>query len=411
MAKRKGKYSVGNHTHKGMVRKVNQDSFGSVKTAWGDLYVVADGMGGHKGGETASKLTVTLLCDEFKNNQVKNPTKFLTEKLVLADEVVRKKADDDNKLKGMGTTVVAVIIKNNKAYYAHVGDSRIYLFRNKKGTQLTKDHSYVQQLVDQGLIKPEEAENHPQKNKILQAIGIGNVKPSSDTTDLYKNDFLLLCSDGLSGEVNKEEMWSFIESSSPMESCKNLVNLANKRGGPDNSTVIIIQINQGLKAPKGLPKDKEEEKSNTQRFAMVAAGIMAVIVIVAVYLNKDKLPGGSGTGSVTTAADTTAADTTAADTTEEVDKAEKTEEVDKAEKTEEVDKAEKTEEVDAPKEDDKYTSIGDGKYILKTDMGPDGKAKPDTPTFTKDNSGNFIQAIEDQEKKSDKNPDTTKKKK
>ena len=110
MAKRKGKYSVGNHTHKGMVRKVNQDSFGSVKTAWGDLYVVADGMGGHKGGETASKLTVTLLCDEFKNNQVKNPTKFLTEKLVLADEVVRKKADDDNKLKGMGTTVVAVII-------------------------------------------------------------------------------------------------------------------------------------------------------------------------------------------------------------------------------------------------------------------------------------------------------------
>ena len=318
MVKRKGKYSVGNHTHKGMVRKVNQDSFRSVKTAWGDLYVVADGMGGHKGGEIASKLTVTFLCDDFKNNRVENPTKFLTEKLVLADEVVRKKADADNKLNGMGTTVVAVIIKNNKAYYAHVGDSRIYLFRNKKGTQLTKDHSYVQQLVDQSLIKPEEAENHPQKNKILQAIGIGNVKPSSDTTGLYKNDVLLLCSDGLSGEVNKEEMWSFIESSSPMESCKNLVNLANKRGGPDNSTVIIIQINEGLKAPKGLPKDKEEEKSNTQRFAMVAAGIMAVIVIVAVYLNKDKLPGGTETGkteSDITVVDTTATDTTATDTT------------------------------------------------------------------------------------------------
>jgi len=317
MAKRKGKYSVGNHTHKGMVRKVNQDSFGSVKTAWGDLYVVADGMGGHKGGETASKLTVTFLCDDFKKNKVENPTKFLTEKLVLADEVVRKKADDDNKLKGMGTTVVAVIIKNNKAYYAHVGDSRIYLFRNKKGTQLTKDHSYVQQLVDQGLIKPEEAENHPQKNKILQAIGIGNVKPSSDTTDLYKNDFLLLCSDGLSGEVNKEEMWSFIESSSPMESCKNLVNLANKRGGPDNSTVIIIQINQGLKAPKGLPKVKEEDKSNTQRFVMVAAGILAVIVIVAVYLKPDPPdpPDLEKTGSDTTVVDSSAADTTKVDTT------------------------------------------------------------------------------------------------
>jgi len=315
MVKRKGKYSVGNHTHKGMVRKVNQDSFGSVKTAWGDLYVVADGMGGHKGGEIASKLTVTYLCDDFKNNRVENPTKFLTEKLVLADEVVRKKADADNKLNGMGTTVVAVIIKDNKAYYAHVGDSRIYLFRNKKGTQLTKDHSYVQQLVDQSLIKPEEAENHPEKNKILQAIGIGNVKPSSDTIDLYKNDVLLLCSDGLSGEVNKKEMWSFIESSSPMESCKSLVNLANKRGGPDNSTVIIIQINEGLKAPKGLPKDKEEEKSNTQRFAMVAAGIMAVIVIVAVYLKPDPPDPGITGSSDTTAVDTTATDTTKVDTT------------------------------------------------------------------------------------------------
>jgi len=318
MVKKIDKYSVGNHTHLGMVRKVNQDSFGSAKTAWGDLYVVADGMGGHKGGEIASKLTVSFLCDEFKKKRVEEPNKFLADKLVLADKVVIKKTEDEKKLEGMGTTVVAVIIKENKAYYAHVGDSRIYLFRNKKGMQLTKDHSYVQQLVDQGLIKPNEAENHPQKNKILQAIGIGNINPSLDTIDLYKNDVLLLCTDGLSGEVNKEEMWSTIESSNPMESCKNLVNLANKRGGPDNSTVIIIQINEGLKAPKGLPKDKEEEKSNTQRFAMVAAGIMAVIVIVAVYLNKDKLPGGTETGkteSDITVVDTTATDTTATDTT------------------------------------------------------------------------------------------------
>ena len=188
----------------------------------------------------------------------------------------------------MGTTVVAVIIKENKAYYAHVGDSRIYLFRNKKGMQLTKDHSYVQQLVDQGLIKPNEAENHPQKNKILQAIGIGNINPSLDTIDLYKNDVLLLCTDGLSGEVNKEEMWSTIESSNPMESCKNLINLANKRGGPDNSTVIIIQINQGSKAPKVFPKDISEEKG-MNKFALLTTVVTAIIVIALIYLNKDRI--------------------------------------------------------------------------------------------------------------------------
>jgi len=288
MVKKIDKYSVGNHTHLGMVRKVNQDSFGSAKTAWGDLYVVADGMGGHKGGEIASKLTVSFLCDEFKKKRVEEPNKFLADKLVLADKVVIKKTEDEKKLEGMGTTVVAVIIKENKAYYAHVGDSRIYLFRNKKGMQLTKDHSYVQQLVDQGLIKPNEAENHPQKNKILQAIGIGNINPSLDTIDLYKNDVLLLCTDGLSGEVNKEEMWSTIESSNPMESCKNLINLANKRGGPDNSTVIIIQINQGSKAPKVFPKDISEEKG-MNKFALLTTVVTAIIVIALIYLNKDRI--------------------------------------------------------------------------------------------------------------------------
>lgn len=288
MVKKIDKYSVGNHTHLGMVRKVNQDSFGSAKTAWGDLYVVADGMGGHKGGEIASKLTVSFLCDEFKKKRVEEPNKFLADKLVLADKVVIKKTEDEKKLEGMGTTVVAVIIKENKAYYAHVGDSRIYLFRNKKGMQLTKDHSYVQQLVDQGLIKPNEAENHPQKNKILQAIGIGNINPSLDTIDLYKNDVLLLCTDGLSGEVNKEEMWSTIESSNPMESCKNLINLANKRGGADNSTVIIIQINQGSKAPKVFPKDISEEKG-MNKFALLTTVVTAILVIALIYLNKDRI--------------------------------------------------------------------------------------------------------------------------
>ena len=123
MANKKIKYSIGNHTHKEMVRKANQDSFGSIKSNQGDLYIVADGMGGHKGGETASKITVETLCDAFKNSNIESPEKFLHDNLLLADANVRKKAEKDSSLKGMGSTAVAVIIKGSTAYYAHVGDS------------------------------------------------------------------------------------------------------------------------------------------------------------------------------------------------------------------------------------------------------------------------------------------------
>jgi PPM family protein phosphatase len=284
MAKKKIKYSIGNHTHKGMVRKINQDSFGSIKSDQGDLYIVADGMGGHKGGETASKITVETLCDAFKNSNVESPQKFLNDTLLLADANVRKKAENDTSLKGMGSTAVAIIIKGTTAYYAHVGDSRMYLFRNKKGNQLTIDHSYVQQLVEKGIIKAEEAENHPEKNKILQAIGVGNVSPDSSQLELYKHDVLLLCSDGLSGEVSIGEMQLSVNKKPPMESCKELVSLANDRGGPDNSTVIILKIDEGDKAPKGtLKKGLDDKKHNFTKPAVIGLSVLSLLVFATFY--------------------------------------------------------------------------------------------------------------------------------
>ncbi|MCK4689435.1 MAG: serine/threonine-protein phosphatase, partial [Candidatus Marinimicrobia bacterium] len=125
-----------------------------------------------------------------------------------------------------------------------VGDSRIYLFRQGTWRQITKDHSLVQQMVDKGIITNDIAEVHPNKNLILQAVGSGNIQPDISSEKLENGDVLLLCSDGLSGKVGGEEMLRIVEKHSPTNACKELVNLANERGGDDNITVTVIRVDQ-----------------------------------------------------------------------------------------------------------------------------------------------------------------------
>jgi protein phosphatase len=253
------KYSFGNHSDVGKKRKINQDSFGTAKNDWGEIFIVADGMGGHKGGEVASKITVDHMCNAFKTaSKDTSPAVFLDRSINGANDAVLTKAKEGPDFEGMGTTIVAVIIKDNDAHIAHVGDSRLYLIRNGQAFFKTKDHSFVQDLVEQGLINEAEAETHPKKNRILQAIGTGSIKPDITTKKLYKNDHILLCSDGLSGEVQETEIIDKLNSSDPMVACKELVDLANERGGPDNITVIAINIENGEKALKssGVPKKK-----------------------------------------------------------------------------------------------------------------------------------------------------------
>jgi len=284
---------IGNHSDKGMVRNINQDSFGTCDAKWGTLFVVADGMGGHKGGEIASKATVDHLCESFKAKDIKEPLKFLTQSIIAADKKVKELAQEDDELKGMGTTVVALIVKNGIAYYAHVGDSRIYLFRRRKPIQLTKDHSYVQQLVDEGTITPKEAEVHPMKNRILQAIGgSGRVKVDVDSKTMYKNDYYLLCTDGLSGEVTDSEMYKLLNKKKPMDACKDLIELANNRGGPDNSTVILINADKGPK----LPAKKETEtsptikvKKNDSKNSIITVLLVGIILILSIIIYKSDL--------------------------------------------------------------------------------------------------------------------------
>ena len=244
-------YTFGNHSDVGKKRKINQDSFGTAKNDWGEIFIVADGMGGHKGGEVASKITVDHMCNEFKSaSEDTLPAVFLERTISSANDAVLTKAKEGPGYEGMGTTIVAVIIKNDEAHIAHVGDSRLYLFRYNQPFFKTKDHSFVQDLVDQGLISEAEAETHPKKNRILQAIGTGSIRPDITMKKLFKGDRLLLCSDGLSGEVQESELLKELKTSSPMKACKNLVGFANERGGPDNITVIVIHIDKGEKPPK-----------------------------------------------------------------------------------------------------------------------------------------------------------------
>jgi protein phosphatase len=287
------KLRIGNHTDKGMVRKVNQDSFGSVKSDWGKLYVVADGMGGHKGGETASKMIVDHLCQKFEKDKGDNPLNFLNDVIIEANSIVMKKAEEEKELEGMGSTVVAVIISNTNSYIAHVGDSRCYLFRHKTPYQLTKDHSVVQKMFDEGVIDVEDMETHPRKNEILQAVGIGEVKPSLRSEPLYKGDILLLCSDGLSGEVSSKEMLSLIKQKDLMSSAKKLIAMANERGGPDNSTVVLVSVDSGSKPSKNaipapimkvkpVKKTPKKKSKPTPMLKGIAIGFIAAIVLVLV---------------------------------------------------------------------------------------------------------------------------------
>ena len=247
------KYHSGNHTDVGKKREINQDSFGSAKNDWGELFIVADGMGGHKGGEVASKISVETLCSEFKNAPLNiSPSVFLDRAIQNAHEKIVSESKDSLENKGMGTTIVALILKGNEAHIAHVGDSRFYLFRKKDIWYKTKDHSLVQNLINQGLLKEGDAESHPEKNKITQALGVGKIEPEITNLQLYKNDYLLLCSDGLSGEVKDDEILEMILNDSPMITCKKLVDKANDRGGPDNITVITIHISDALSVPKNL---------------------------------------------------------------------------------------------------------------------------------------------------------------
>ena len=218
----------------GLVRTTNQDNF-YIDTA-GKWAVVADGMGGHNGGETAS----TMAVEEIKKSMSQGVG--LKESVINANAVVYRKALEDDKLLGMGTTVVLCEVVGELVNIAHVGDSRAYLYKDHRLKQITKDHSIVQQLIDSGTITEEQAKYHPQRNLITRAVGTErNILVDYNTVEFGSKDCILICSDGLSSYVDESEILQILEDTKAKDAVGKLIEAANEKGGKDNITVVLIK--------------------------------------------------------------------------------------------------------------------------------------------------------------------------
>ena len=211
----------------------------------GRLAVIADGMGGHEGGQEASRLAVDTVREIYENSFCDDPQAALVESLTAAHTRILNFAEQHPAFQGMGTTCTALVVLGHQLYFAHVGDSRLYLMRQNQILRLTRDHSYVGRLVESGLVRPEDAENHPQRHILTAALGAGRevaVDGPEHSTPLRDGDTLLLCTDGLWSVVSESELEMAVAQAAPTECCAALVKLARERGGPDNITLQVLRV-------------------------------------------------------------------------------------------------------------------------------------------------------------------------
>ena len=236
-------------TDVGMVRQVNQDYVFTTGKPLGilqNLFVVADGMGGHQAGDYASKCTVEVMIKESAKSEGEDIERVLVKAIKAANREIIKEASGDEHLKGMGTTVVAATVKEQMLYFANVGDSRLYLI-NQGIQQLSKDHSLVEELVRAGELDRAESRNHPQKNIITKAVGVAeDVQPDFFIVDMKENSRILLCSDGLSNMVDDEKLEEILSGEGTEEElAEKCIEEALFYGGLDNIAVVIAQNRNG----------------------------------------------------------------------------------------------------------------------------------------------------------------------
>ena len=252
-------------TDTGIVRAKNEDSIG-FDSALG-LVVLADGMGGHRGGEVASSMTVDTVIDTLQHSlpnisagEIDEASGFSRESICIQDAVVEanqkvfQASETNPEHKGMGTTIVVLQFYNNSFSLAHIGDSRCYRVRADKFEQITKDHSLLQELIDRGFYTPEEARKSMNKNLVTRALGIDPVvMPDIQEDIVLKNDLYLLCSDGLTDLVEDEDIYLTIKqfSANLEEAAKQLITKANQNGGKDNISVMLCRIEDDFSNRKG----------------------------------------------------------------------------------------------------------------------------------------------------------------
>ena len=243
---------VASLTDVGCQREDNEDSYGYWEASddatfarLGRLAIVADGMGGCEGGQFASRIAVDSVQESYSSAQDGDPQQLLLKAVRLANARVQEEARATPSLQGMGTTLTAAAIISENLYFAHVGDSRLYLLRGGTLRALTRDHTLVARLIESGVIRAEDAETHPQKHVLTAAIGVGeDVTPDAppEAISLKKSDVLFLCTDGLWGQMTESEIIEILSSNRPEAAARALVQLAKEHGGPDNITVQILRV-------------------------------------------------------------------------------------------------------------------------------------------------------------------------
>jgi serine/threonine protein phosphatase PrpC len=244
---------VSSQTDIGCQRENNEDSFGYWEpeddrefARKGRLAIVADGMGGYEGGQEASQMAVETVSSVYRDRNGGDPQQTLNEALQAAHERVRQHGFAHPKLRGMGTTCTAIALVGHELHYVHVGDSRLYRVRNGQIAQITRDHSYVGRLVESGAISREEAEKHPQRNILTAALGTSAdliMDSPGRPENLISGDVLVICSDGLWGQMHDDEILNAVANNSPEAAGRALIALARERGGPDNITLQVLRVN------------------------------------------------------------------------------------------------------------------------------------------------------------------------
>lgn len=273
-------------TDVGRKREHNEDNMAyvipkdpQVMARKGALFIVADGMGGHAAGEVASEIAVDTVSNAYYQDENDDVTTSLLNAIRRANAAIHQRAAENMLRSGMGTTCVAAVLCGNRAYIANVGDSRAYFIRRSQIRQVSQDHSWVAEQVRAGLLTEEQARTHAQRNVITRSLGTQpEVEVDIFSELLEEGDSLVLCSDGLSGQVNDDELLRTVDQFVPQESVYHLVERANENGGPDNITAIVVRVQEvGAEAPSvrqpvpvGGPELSNEDTARI--FAPVGAG-------------------------------------------------------------------------------------------------------------------------------------------
>lgn len=241
---------IGVKTDVGRIRDNNQDSYYISPERDYPLFIIADGMGGHKAGEIASKMAIDIISNNLKDGltdrivEDKDIKDKIENSIYEANDKIYKKSMKDEKFSGMGTTVTLAYAINKKIFIGHAGDSRAYLLKDGMLSQITADHSLVEELIKNGSITKEEAKRHPQRNIITRAVGTSNNIKADLVVELqHEDDILLLCTDGLTNMLDDDEIKnSLLINEDIQKACEELVKLANDKGGFDNITVLAVKF-------------------------------------------------------------------------------------------------------------------------------------------------------------------------